>query len=297
MSKSNTFQKLLRRRFESKKEWMLLPHMIAAAKEARAFIIGHLQDTAFGTQMSVVNGIITVANRHAVTGQVELFDGQAIGWEKIYMGWLLESRALIAQFTAVQAYKAPGYAGFGKRSFSLASRAEKYALSLASALVFGRKFEAERFATYLRALLTDDSIVSRDHWRYHGVGQFILQLVALAAHKSPEAFHSLGPESGPYMRIIESWGEPELLARAICDAADFHCQRIEDKSNKFFSEFRDAPYDFFPAEILAIYKVREELGLETPAVDHPLLQTPFSTPTGNYNDVNDEMLDFLEETI
>ena len=36
-------------------------------------------------------------------------------------------------------------------------------------------------------------------------------------------------------------------------------------------EFSSLPFDAFPAEILAIYRIRQSLGLSIPPVDHQLL--------------------------
>lgn len=38
------------------------------------------------------------------------------------------------------------------------------------------------------------------------------------------------------------------------------------------------PFNILPVEIMAVYRVRRELGLETPIVDHPLIQSPLFSP-------------------
>ncbi len=76
----------------------------------------------------------------------------------------------------------------------------------------------------------------------------------------------------PYAPIFEYWEDPDKLAEAIRAACNYHIAQIDVEDGVF----ENNPHDIFPAEILALYRVREKLGLETPAVSHPLLDTPFS---------------------
>jgi hypothetical protein len=59
---------------------------------------------------------------------------------------------------------------------------------------------------------------------------------------------------------------------AMCD---YHCENMEDTGNNddWDPEFDHAPFDLIPWEILAIYQVRNRLGLTAPEVKHPLLIT------------------------
>jgi hypothetical protein len=81
---------------------------------------------------------------------------------------------------------------------------------------------------------------------------------------------------GAYVGIFASWDEPQGLAQAIMGMCDYHVERIETGDPDERGEFRSNPHDIFPSEILALYRVREKLGLETPWVQHPLLETPFA---------------------
>jgi len=76
---------------------------------------------------------------------------------------------------------------------------------------------------------------------------------------------------GPYAELFQSWDRQEELAHAISSVGDYHVQQIRTDG-----EFENNPHDIFPSEILALYRVREKLGLETPWVKHPLLETPFT---------------------
>ncbi len=76
---------------------------------------------------------------------------------------------------------------------------------------------------------------------------------------------------GPYAVIYHNWERSADLENAISSACEYHVKQI-----KTDGEFENNPHDIFPSEILALYRVREKLGLETPWVNHPLLDTPFT---------------------
>jgi hypothetical protein len=78
-------------------------------------------------------------------------------------------------------------------------------------------------------------------------------------------------EFGPYYGIFAAWGNATKMADAIHSVCNYHVERIMTDG-----EFEQNPHDIFPSEILALYRMREKLGLETPWVNHPLLDTPFT---------------------
>lgn len=80
---------------------------------------------------------------------------------------------------------------------------------------------------------------------------------------------------GPYDGIFKHWQSPERLASALSKACDYHCEKMISQGSG--EEFYLPPFVLYPVEILAIYKVRERLGLETPVIDHPLMTTPLAS--------------------
>lgn len=85
------------------------------------------------------------------------------------------------------------------------------------------------------------------------------------------AKHSLGP----YQAVLDAWRDPEALAEPLRGSCDYHCQRItQNPRYDPYPPFGNPPFSLFPVEILAIYKLRAEQGLETPEIEHPLLELP-----------------------
>jgi hypothetical protein len=81
---------------------------------------------------------------------------------------------------------------------------------------------------------------------------------------------------GAYAGILSNWDIPEALAEPLVTACDYHCENLRERNDNL-AEFDEPPFDLYPVEILAIYKVREGLGLETPKIDHPLMSTPLAS--------------------
>jgi hypothetical protein len=110
--------------------------------------------------------------------------------------------------------------------------------------------------------------------------------------ESPEEGFPAGTNIEAYREILDSWHSGgEGLKSGLLSACDYHIQRID--GNKDDHEFYDEVFAAFPIEILAIQQIRKRLGMETPAVDHPLMQTPIARPPDEILFVSDELLDAI----
>jgi hypothetical protein len=180
---------------------------------------------------------------------------------------------------------------------SLETEASASALCLAYALALRRDYEVNFFGDVVRVMLIDKDVVREAYWDYHYTEAFLVQLLALSRRESFDVVKDLRRSLGVYQAVVDAWSQPSSLVKAISDACDFHCRRIEDDSDDFSGEFRSPPFDLVPAEILAIYAVRQSLGLETPTVEHPLLEAPFNAPIGSPSEIEDDLLDRVEARI
>ena len=92
-----------------------------------------------------------------------------------------------------------------------------------------------------------------------------------------------------YQKVLDAWEDPRALEGALVEACDYHVNRCRGEALGL--EFAYNPYAVFPAEILAIYRVRGDLGLETPALEHPLLESPLARPPETMPEYHDELLE------
>jgi hypothetical protein len=248
-----------------------------------------------GRELNLADSLTSAGNWHAVNGLIALCDCLIHeGWKRIHTAWLYESMALRFR---ISEFRKGRVLGPFRPLKSLTLETNASALCLAYALVVRRQFEMEFFGDAVRMMIMDNDAVPESHWEYHSVPSFMVQLLALLRRERLDGSRATGRDLGAYQAIIDAWNEPSALGEALYNACDFHCQRIEDNSDEFFAEFRDPPFDLVPAEILAVYSVRNSLGLDTPSVEHPLLVAPFNTPMGNPSEIEDPLLDRVEAVL
>lgn len=94
---------------------------------------------------------------------------------------------------------------------------------------------------------------------------------------------------GPYGPILEAWENPDLIESTLkwmCDdrVLDSKVQRIEVVC------YPEPWYDV-PVEILTIYRIRRDLGAETPVFSHPVLESPFDKLPETVPRLSDPLLD------
>ena len=255
------------------------------------YIEEDLKSDSPGSLLNLSDSLVRLATWHGNAGQVALLNGNGSGWMEIHRAWLYLALAYRIRITLFQKGRVLGQFRPVK---SLETEAAGSALCLAYALAVRRDFETKYFGDAVRRMLIEKESVREAYWTHHYTEAFSIQLLALSRRESLDVVKNLRRRLGAYQAIIDAWDHPASLVKAISDACDFHCERIEDNSEKFTAEFRSPPFDLAPAEILAVYAVRQSLGLETPAVDHPLLEPPFSTPVGSPDEIADSLLDDVE---
>src|SRR5438128_125786 len=291
MSGKNDPRKILNKQKRFTREWLLKPGTGTMKTEDVKYIEEDLQNDAPAALLNISDSLRRPSTWYASAGQIALLDGSVSGWTEIHRAWLYRALALRVRISLFQKGRVLGEFRPLK---SLETEASDSALCLAYALVVRREFEVNFFGDAVRVMLMDKDVVREAYWEQHNVESFSLQLLALSRRESLDVGKDLRRGLGVYQPIVDAWTQPSSLANAIQAACDFHCQRIEDKSDKFAAEFRSPPFDLVPAEILAVYSVRETLGLDTPRVVHPLFDAPFNVPAGSPAEVEDPLLDQVE---
>lgn len=102
-----------------------------------------------------------------------------------------------------------------------------------------------------------------------------------------------GPSAplGVYQKILDAWTDEAHLAEALLEAIEYHLQNttmFEDSDNAFTDV-----WELAPLEIELIRKVRTAEGLSMPAIEHPLLDTPFAQipgPPSRYRPEDDSLV-------
>ena len=146
----------------------------------------------------------------------------------------------------------------------------KVACALCFALANGMTQWARLLSDILGQAEWNDQMVPRVYWDERKFEPFALRLAQIDVSNGAN-MPKTSDSWGVYSDLLANWNSPELFAQALEAACDYHCKNMEDKSNDWEPEFDDSPFDLIPWEILAIYQVRNRLGLATPDIKHPLL--------------------------
>lgn len=111
-------------------------------------------------------------------------------------------------------------------------------------------------------------------WKNRAFEIFIVKLYAILRKLPFEVNESFDCHLGVYQQVFDKWHSPTSLANVLYDACEHHWQETNDADLLgHIGAFSWSPYGSFPVDLLAIRRVREDLGLETPEIDHPLTNT------------------------
>ena len=119
---------------------------------------------------------------------------------------------------------------------------------------------------------------------------FALFLLAQARNDTELIKKLKKKDFGIYKDIVKEW-EKDITEEQINKICDYHVSQF-NKWRRYDSEieFEWAPYTFFPVEVLALFKVRQKLGLNCPEVSHELLDLPANI-SDKFTPVEDELVE------
>ena len=164
------------------------------------------------------------------------------------------------------------------------------ALDVAAALTLRRWTFASSFRDILLQSLKDPAQPSRPWWACSPFTAFMIRLCQLWSGMAEVQADPTMESLGGYASVIDAWAGGPELARAINGACDFHCVSLRPHPHGE----GDFGYDLVggePCEILAIYRIREQLGLDTPKISRPLLDSPLANPPLHIPRIEDPLLD------
>lgn len=196
-----------------------------------------------------LNGLSAWYGEH---GARAVFEGDVEGWANIDRSF--------------------NYLSVSARITSKLLQASFAASVVANAVVFGEDMTASALAARLIHSLEDRAIFPI--WEYGSFGALMVKLWGLYQGLEVNIARSNLAPLGVYQSILAGWHDDAALSRALSDACDYHLEQTLDRSP--YPEFVWPPYMLFPVDILVVGEIRRRLGLTTPQVDHPLLNTPLA---------------------
>jgi hypothetical protein len=223
---------------------------------------------------SLVLSLDILAASASASGAAAVLDGDPTGWKSIikalrYITLYLKvfSDRLEEEIQAQRARHGEGRLRIGSLWWA---DLNDQLLWLATAMAMGEDKRAtwcgNRIVQCLRT--AGDRLFDGSAWSHTPFEPFMLRLFAIWQGDVPEFNATRGLNLGPYKGVLDSWTDPHGLADAIVQICDYHCRHCQSIDDPF----QTVPFAPFPAEVLALQRVRKELGLATPEIKHPLLE-------------------------
>lgn len=157
-------------------------------------------------------------------------------------------------------------------------------------LLWNHENIAERATEYARKMFMKDPDYYAENKTHHVFMACLFE--KWKQGEMSELLHIL-PEDHVYRRLMTNWKHTEKISDLLYEVCDYHIYSASDtplKSDEIDS-FVYIPYDYYCIKLL-----RDKEGLDTPAIDHPLLQTPLGQipkDRPGYNPEMDEILQYV----
>src|SRR5690349_18076492 len=219
----------------------------------------------------------SAANYYGTYGELKVLDGDETGWVDVgrslhYKYWALRINVKVSVNTQFLRDGRPWGLSIGEMDLvsnllcaALIVRADNMRAKLRYSVWFLEQTQAQDYTEHMRSRVFEP---------------FALWL------SQPAPDTAVRPESSAevnvYQTVVDAWREPAAIEAALLAVCDYHCTHMsytkKRAKNDWELEFSVAPFELLPVDVLAIYAVRDRLGLQTPWVDHPLMNLPLARP-------------------
>ncbi|MHB1425943.1 MAG: hypothetical protein ACYC3I_22495 [Gemmataceae bacterium] len=232
-----------------------------------------------------------LATWETTAGAVAVCKGNAAGWTQLRLGFLYQTWSTRCHFAREDTVKGnPKYTNVNPLFETLEAHC------LAHAIATGEDAFAHGFGQKLIANFHECGGGDPIAFYHVPFRPFMFKLYTLWAGVDITFRDDVPDPIGRYQQLIDSWQDAEAFPQALRDACDYHCvQCIDDADLKH--DFVWPPYHIFPVEILAIQRIRRDLGLPVPDIHHPLLESPLMQVPATPPPVHDELLERIKARI
>ncbi|WP_431689377.1 hypothetical protein [Hahella sp. NBU794] len=207
-----------------------------------------------------------LANYYGARGCVRVADGESVGWDDIdtavdYFFWSLKLRS--ESFFKIQFLKSL------KAGPNLTNYTGDTACVLAWFIATGQASQATEASQLLTRMAASDAI-DPGFWAQRTFEPFMLWLHGM--HTGDSAPKELVHNSlSVYQQVIDAWDKTDALTTAITGVCDYHLSHIDRSKQVAIPEFKFAPFDIVPVEVMAIQQIRGKHDLATPEIKHDLM--------------------------
>lgn len=269
---------VLLRQIEEMKQWLGDPFNEAVLyQEPLAEVTDHLDKPRDDSAAVLAVGFLNMETWVGASGAVAVLGSYPDGWHDLH-------RALEFKALSVCLYRHL-FEIDQRRNREPRGRALHATLGLSHALALNDAVLSTKFGEALMASFRDGGLSA--------VGSSPLDSFMLSVWS--RAFGDVNLDSqiaqedfGVYSGIDSKWEDMDEFGEAVRAACDYHVQRTLASDDPSV-EFDRYPYNIFPAEILAVMKVRGSEG-RVSGVAHPLMETALALPPHSLPSVSDTLL-------
>lgn len=212
--------------------------------------------------IGIASSITVYGTYLAMKGAVSVCDGNLNGWKDVHGTYVCRSwRARVAFVQALRSKKRKG--GIHLR--------DNVAECLAHAIAIGDVQFADWYGNEIVNDLNSGTKVFTHMDHRTPFEPMIIKLYSIWRQRSVRLDKDQGLDLGVYAPIFEFWEDISQFTSAIQKACDYHCD------DNGLLQYANVPYFIVPVEILAIQKVRRDLGFPDVTIHHPLMETAFTS--------------------
>ena len=224
----------------------------------------------------------SLSHVYSSRGIVSILNDIVIGWHEIFKSILYEYKYIEFLF-----FKTFFDIDTFAYSMSVDDRFFIESANLLSALiVYEMDDMLQILATRIQILYQLPQLVPKEFRNKRNYEPFIFKLYALYGTEKLDPT-VVRYNLGIYSDVFIYWDDPDQLATVLIKLCDYHCTKMYYDGGFRVPEFYQSPFCLIPFDILAIYKLRDRLGLPTPRINHPLMNSPlvkFYPPKYDYTD-------------
>ena len=247
---------------------------------------GKLQ-SAYAGMLVTLN---TLSLNSMVDGAISIIDNDMEGWKELRRGFLYDAWAARLRHAFVVHDNC-----YDDRQNAVSAAIFDFsgteALTLCHAIATGDDDFAHSFGRHLLANYEKTNGGDTFFFYFKPFYPFVLKLYSVWIGQEISLRPDVADPLKRYQQVFDHWESSSDLAAALLDLCDLHCAEVVDNSG--YPAFSHQPYNLFPVEIMSIFRIRKELGLETPEVDHPLLHSALLKPPPTIPHVEDALLDHV----
>lgn len=217
-----------------------------------------------------------LAPYYAVRGSIKLWTGESRGWADLLAFFAIEAASVATHICYLDEAIAKRGGKYIDRKMGVAQLhwigMNRATLMLITAAAFDRSEFGRWLGNRLKeSVLRNDLLVSYP-WTQATFERSWIKVFDVEQGRSVSAIdESFGRECS-FQPLLNAWSDDEAFGGALSQCCDYHLENCRKDSHVFAT----LPFPFFPAEIVALVKMRRGFGIPTKVPSHPLLETPFA---------------------